>query len=154
MKHLTVARQVPIFVLVTLAPESPWFLVRRGRLEEAKRVICRLASKNSPVDPDHMVAYMVRTNQHEVEVAKGTSYLDCFKGVDLRRTEIACAAWAAQATCGLPFGASGTYFMQQSGFFRRSCADSQWGWIRRRPSMSALRSTAWDWQEPWSPGLR
>lgn len=114
MKRLTLSSlQIPIFILVTLAPESPWWLVRRGRFEEAKHVIRRLASKSSPVDPDNMVAYMVRTNQHEVEMAKGTSYLDCFKGVDLRRTEIACCAWAAQATCGLPFGGSGTYFMLQ-----------------------------------------
>ncbi|OXC59171.1 hypothetical protein AYX13_07134 [Cryptococcus neoformans] len=29
-------------------------------------------------------------------MAEGTSYWDCFRGVDLRRTEIAAAAWMIQ----------------------------------------------------------
>lgn len=33
----------------------------------------------------------------------GTSYFDCFKGVDRRRTEIACIAWAAQILSGSSF---------------------------------------------------
>ena len=40
---------------------------------------------------------------------------DCFKGSDLRRTEIACFAWSAQVLCGSPLGGQGTYFFEQAG---------------------------------------
>lgn len=34
------------------------------------------------------------------QISSGTSYLDCFRGIDLRRTEIVCGAWACQQLCG------------------------------------------------------
>ena len=50
---------IPLFILVTLAPESPWFLVR-GRLEEAEHSVSRLAAKDERTDPSQIVAMMVR----------------------------------------------------------------------------------------------
>lgn len=43
---------------------------------------------------------MKHTNAIEKTMAEGTSYWDCFRGVDLRRTEIAAAAWMVQNLCG------------------------------------------------------
>ncbi|OCF39724.1 MFS transporter, SP family, general alpha glucoside:H+ symporter [Kwoniella heveanensis CBS 569] len=106
---------IPLFILVTLAPESPWFLVRKGRLEEARQAVARLSRKGDVTDPAQTVAMMIRTNQHEMEIQPNTSYLDCFKGSDLRRTEIACLGWAAQILSGSSFANSPTYFFQQAG---------------------------------------
>lgn len=106
---------VPIFILVTLAPESPWFLVRKGRLDEAERSVRRLASSSEKVVPSQTVAMMVRTNEHEVLVHEGISYLDCFKGVDLRRTEIVCVTWACQILTGSSFANHASYFFEQAG---------------------------------------
>ncbi|ORX34802.1 alpha-glucoside:hydrogen symporter [Kockovaella imperatae] len=106
---------IPIFILVTLAPESPWFLVRRGRLEEAERSVARLASRLENVQPSQIVAMMVRTNDHEIQVHEGVSYLDCFKGVDLRRTEIVCVTWACQILTGSAFANHASYFFEQTG---------------------------------------
>lgn len=58
---------------------------------------------------------MIRTNQIELANQTGSSYLDCFKGSDLRRTEIACLGWAAQILAGSSFANSPTYFFQQAG---------------------------------------
>lgn len=91
---------VPILIGVILAPESPWWLVRKERLEDAKHSIMRLASKNEIVNPDDQVAMMIHTNELEKEINAGTSYFDCFKGVDLRRTEAACGVWMCQNLCG------------------------------------------------------
>ncbi|RSH85472.1 hypothetical protein EHS25_004868 [Saitozyma podzolica] len=44
------------------------------------------------------------------------AYQDYFKGSDLRRTEIACVAWAAQILSGSSFANQPTYFLQQAGF--------------------------------------
>ena len=65
---------VPIFVLVTFAPESPWFLVRQGRLEEAQKAVARLGSRAKDVDPAQTVAMMVRTNEIEIKMHEGVSY--------------------------------------------------------------------------------
>lgn len=81
---------VPLIIGIYFAPESPWWLVRKGKLEEAKKSLGRLTSpsRNSDFDADETVAMMVHTNALEKKSSKGASYLDCFKGHDLRRTEV------------------------------------------------------------------
>lgn len=106
---------VPLFILISCAPESPWFLVRKGRLEDAKKSVRRLAAKNSAVDIDATVAMMVRTNQIELDHSAGISYLDCFKGTDLRRTTIGCMTWMCQQLCGMSLCGQAVYFFQQAG---------------------------------------
>ncbi|KAJ4305096.1 hypothetical protein N0V90_000626 [Kalmusia sp. IMI 367209] len=107
---------VPILIGVVLAPESPWWLVRKGRVEEAVQVLKRLTgTADLTFNPDETVAMMVHTNDLEKEITAGTSYLDCFKGNDLRRTEIVCMTWAAQNLCGAGLMAYSTYFYEQAG---------------------------------------
>ncbi|KZT61597.1 sugar transporter [Calocera cornea HHB12733] len=103
---------VPIFIVVCFAPESPWYLVRKNRLEEAEVMLRRL-SKNSPINPRDAVAMMVRTNQLEIDQTQGTRWIDCLKGADLRRTEVSCVAWTIQVFCGLPFLSWDVYFFEQ-----------------------------------------
>lgn len=40
------------------------------------------------------------TNELEIAMRAGTGYFDCFRGIDLRRTEIASMAWITQVFCG------------------------------------------------------
>lgn len=58
---------------------------------------------------------MRHTNELEKSVSAGTSYIDCFKGTDLRRTEIAAMTWFTQAFCGASLMGYSTYFFQQAG---------------------------------------
>jgi len=58
---------------------------------------------------------MHHTNEMELQAKVGVSFFDCFKGVNLRRTEIACVVWLIQTTCGSPLMGSGTYFLEQAG---------------------------------------
>lgn len=108
---------IPIAVGVFFAPESPWWLVRCQRFDEAKESLRRLASSDSANEEnlDHTVAMMHHTNEIEKEVNSGTSYLDCFKGINLRRTEISCLTWAVQNLCGAGLMAYSTYFYQAAG---------------------------------------
>jgi SP family general alpha glucoside:H+ symporter-like MFS transporter len=66
-------------------------------------------------DARETVAMMIHTNALEKGITAGTSYLECFKGTDLRRTEIVCLTWAAQNLCGAGLMAYSTYFYVQAG---------------------------------------
>jgi SP family general alpha glucoside:H+ symporter-like MFS transporter len=108
---------IPIIIGTALAPESPWWLVRRGRIEDAKTSLLRLTSleKNPDFNADDTIAMMEHTNALEMATSEGTAYKDCFKGVDLRRTEIVCFVWAIQTLCGSTFMGYSTYFYEQAG---------------------------------------
>ncbi|KAF3915260.1 hypothetical protein AA313_de0200051 [Arthrobotrys entomopaga] len=107
----------PLFIAICFAPESPWLLVRKGKLEEAKGSLLRLTSlnKETDFDPDETVSMMVHTTQIERQATAGATYLDCFRGINLRRTEVTCMIWAIQNLSGNSFTGYSTYFFQQAG---------------------------------------
>lgn len=107
---------VPILIGVFFAPDSPWWHVRQGDRAGAKQALLRLTSANDPdFDPDKTIAMIEHTNELEKSVSEGTSYWDCFRGTDLRRTEIVCFAWLAQTVCGTNLMGYFSYFMIQAG---------------------------------------
>jgi MFS transporter, SP family, general alpha glucoside:H+ symporter len=108
----------PVFLipLIWMSPESPWYLVRMGRLEEAEQSLRRLQSpKETNIDPRKTLSTIVYTNNLEQRLNVGTSYWDCFKGTELRRTEIACVVFAGQILCGICFAYNSSYFFSQVG---------------------------------------
>jgi SP family general alpha glucoside:H+ symporter-like MFS transporter len=106
---------VPLFIVFFFAPESPWHYVRKGDHETAEKVIVRLSSKSQAPLAKQKLAMMIHTNELEKSLDANTSYWQCFKGIDLRRTEIACMAFAAQPFCGSSMGGAPTYFFVQAG---------------------------------------
>ena len=54
-------------------------------------------------DVDATVALMHNTHIYEEAADVGATYWDCFKGVDLRRTEVTCVVWAIQNLSGSGF---------------------------------------------------
>lgn len=81
---------LPLAIGIFFAPESPWWLVRHGRLDKAKAALLRLTSLNreTDFDADDTIDMMVHTTALEEKTTSGASYWDCFKGHDLRRTEV------------------------------------------------------------------
>src|SRR5271154_5646650 len=61
---------VPLLIGISLAPESPWWLVRKGRAEGAKKSLLRLTSLNreTDFDADETIAMMVHTTALEEKV--------------------------------------------------------------------------------------
>lgn len=105
---------VPLICILWFTPESPWLLLRNGRKDEAEQVLRRLAI----ADEDSLkstIAMMEHTIMVEDETGAGTSYWDCFKGTNLRRTEITCLTWVVQIADGTIMTGNPTYFFVQAG---------------------------------------
>ncbi|KAI0025226.1 sugar transporter-like protein [Xylariomycetidae sp. FL0641] len=105
----------PLMVVCYLAPESPWWLVRSERLEQALHAIKRLSGRKTEQQMSNQLAMMVHTVKREAEETAGGSYVDCFKGANLRRTEIVCVAFAGQILSGSTFAYTPTYFFTNAG---------------------------------------
>jgi SP family general alpha glucoside:H+ symporter-like MFS transporter len=60
------------------------------------------------------------TNEMERVAKEGTTYMDCFRGVDLRRTEIVVGIWGVQCLGGQNLMGYYSYFMTQAGMDARN----------------------------------
>ncbi|KAH7320591.1 general substrate transporter [Stachybotrys elegans] len=103
----------PLAILIFIAPESPWWLVRKGRLEEAAKAVGRLGRK-SLLNIDEQVAMMRRTIELE-KTEKEPNLLELFRGTDLYRTLIVCGVYAAQNLTGNLIANQAVYFFERAG---------------------------------------
>ncbi|KAF7317305.1 MFS transporter [Mycena chlorophos] len=103
----------PLMILIFIAPESPWWLVRNGRHAEAEKSILRLGRK-SRLNAPETVAMMRRVVELE-ENAEKPRYIELFQGTDLRRTLIVCGIYAAQNLAGNLIANQAVYFFEQAG---------------------------------------
>jgi hypothetical protein len=106
----------PVFLGIGLpfAPESPWYLVRKNRLEDAKNALRKLYGPNVDIMPK--LAAIVKTSEDELELSASARWIDCFKGTNLKRTAISTGVFACQHLSGIVFvlGFS-TYFFELAG---------------------------------------
>ena len=81
---------LPLMAAAYFAPESPWNSVRRGNIEEARHSLMRLQEEgpDRPAKVKAALAYIEYTTELEKAESAHASYLECFKGTNLRRTEI------------------------------------------------------------------
>ena len=101
----------PLAILMFCAPESPWWLVRKGRLEQAAKSVERLGRK-SQLNSGETVAMMRRVIELE-ESKKEPSYWEMFKGTDTYRTLIVCGVYASQNLTGNLIANQAVYFFER-----------------------------------------
>lgn len=91
---------LPLFIGAYLAPESPWNAVRRNKIDLARASLKRLRQDNPDqgVEVEAALAYIRHTTQLELAETANATFLECFKGTNLRRTEIA----SLPSSFGLP----------------------------------------------------
>lgn len=118
----------PLLIGVYFAPESPWWLIRVGRIDDARRSLRRLTShkNNADTEVEETIDLIRHTTELERDVHSGASYADCFRGTNLRRTLLVCGIWATQVSTSLipadmqnfsgnTFSNYSTYFFEQAG---------------------------------------
>jgi MFS family permease len=98
---------------MAFAPESPWWLARQGRIDDAEQSLRRLSSKH--VNVHAVLAQIIETDRLEAEMEAGSTYVDVFRKVNWRRTEVAIGVYATQVLCGIYLINYGTYFFQLAG---------------------------------------
>jgi SP family general alpha glucoside:H+ symporter-like MFS transporter len=89
-------------MLTAVARPGPWWLARHGRYEDAKVVLRRITSPTywDTRDLDAYVAIMKHTDDMEKAEGAQGSWLELFKGTNLRRTEITVGTWIIQVWNG------------------------------------------------------
>lgn len=109
---------IPLFIAAYLAPESPWNCVRRGKTDEAREALTKLR-QDTPERHEQVettLAYIAYTTELEKAETENATFADCFKGTNLRRTEINCVVWAAQILCGNAILGYSVVFLEAAGF--------------------------------------
>lgn len=102
-----------LFIGSFLSPESPWYLVRAGKTEEARLVLQDLYG--SEFEALEKLQAIQQTVEEEATMAS-SSYISAFKGTDRVRTLISIGVFACQHAVGIIFVLSfSTYFFQLAG---------------------------------------
>lgn len=102
----------PIAILLFIAPESPWWLVRKGRLAQAEKAISRLGRRNAVNNPADQVSMMQRTIELE-KTTKKPNLTELWKGTDLYRTLIVCGVYASQNLTGNLIANQAVFFFKR-----------------------------------------
>lgn len=102
-------------LMFAFAPESPNFLIAKERLSEAHKIMSMIYGKSTSIDD--RLAYLtkvIREEQERQQLQSGT-YIDCFRGTDLRRTLTVMFLYTGQNWGGASFLAQSIYFLIIAG---------------------------------------
>lgn len=103
-----------LFSGVWFCPESPYWYVQRGRIEDAKKSLQKFQIGGNV---DQWLYEIQETVRMEEESANSAGYIDCFRGTDLRRTLIIFGVWTINSFSGVNFVLSySTYFFESMSF--------------------------------------
>lgn len=104
-------------LFVGFMPESPWWLVNKGREEKALRSLHRLGYSAASGEDVKRLANIKVTLEEVRRETEGVSYLECFRKSNFRRTIVSISPLLVQQFTGIVFAASySTYYAQLAGY--------------------------------------
>ena len=115
-----------LLIGLPFAPESPYWLVRQNRKDDAIAALKKLSSQKDRPDIESVLAMIEQTDLLEQELEATTTYLDCFKGANLRRTEISVMVYLIQVIGGNPLIGYANFFFEQASL---NAADAFNSWL-------------------------
>lgn len=89
---------VLLFLAVLWLPESPTWLVRNGRMEQARKVVDKVAE---PGDADRFIDRVHKAQREEAQSGSGGGVGDLFRGTALRALLVAVVLAALQQLAGI-----------------------------------------------------
>ncbi|KAJ5748414.1 uncharacterized protein N7511_010110 [Penicillium nucicola] len=106
-----------VVMYIPFVPESPYFLIAKDRIEDARNAISKLRAGEEDFNVDDEVTVLVETLQHERQAKQSSpSFIECFQKTDLRRTLLACLPVVMQIFMGYPLcGNYLAYFLKLAG---------------------------------------
>ncbi len=118
----------PVVLLIGLpfAPESPYWLIRKNRKDDARKALEKLSSSKHRPDIDSVLVMIEQTDLLEQELESTTTYMDCFKGANLPRTEISIMVYLIQVIGGNPLIGYANFFFEQAGLNSRDAFNSKY----------------------------
>ncbi|KAK8100131.1 general substrate transporter [Apiospora kogelbergensis] len=99
---------------LAFAPESPYWLLMKGKAGQARNSLVRLS--NGKEDIDRRIAEMEHSIETERRLnSEKVSFLECFRGTNFRRTRIVAILFYMQLAVGSVLSANAPYFLNQAG---------------------------------------
>lgn len=99
-----------------VVPESPYYLVRKDRIDSATKSLAKLHRSNTWIQVQDRVKAIQETIQREALAESGeASFRDCFKGTNWRRTRIVLYGNGLSQMTGATFINNSPYFMVLAG---------------------------------------
>ncbi|KAF3351014.1 hypothetical protein VdG2_00521 [Verticillium dahliae VDG2] len=95
-------------------PESPYWLVMKGKQQEARRALQKLSPAGSNVEAA-LVQIQCTVEAERALSAEKASLIDCFRGTNLRRTRIILICMYMPQIFGASLSANAPYFLNQTG---------------------------------------
>jgi sugar porter (SP) family MFS transporter len=104
-----------LLVFFPFVPESPWYLARKGKKEEAVKAIHKLFGKDYDAEK-RFLAMEITIQDEALNKSAELGFMDCFRGTNRIRTGISTGVFLCQHMVGIIFvlGYS-TYFFQLAG---------------------------------------
>ncbi|KAJ6083492.1 hypothetical protein N7467_007627 [Penicillium canescens] len=133
-----------LFISLFFVPESPRWLLHKGKELQARRALERL--RGVAIDPTELETEwteMIRGVNEEKRTAKSVGFLDMFRGADLRRTILCYCMISCQAASGIWFLIGyNTYFYSITGVtkpFQYSIMNTCLGFLGVNVGMFSIR---------------
>ena len=109
---------VATLIMAVFLPESPTYLVRKNKIDQALKSQIRLDVPNATNTAS--VIEQLRISIEEERRLSNSTYADCFKAQNLRRTLIVVFSCVIPQTFGLTLLAKASYFLQIVGMETRT----------------------------------